>query len=73
MKSKKNQTAFAKTLARTKRRLLFLKIRLFLLITLPIGIITIGHAVLKEYTKIKIRKAAQTAAPKSKKPDDAGE
>ena len=39
----------------------FLKIKLFLLYTLPIFVLTLAKAVLQEYGKIKTRQAAMNA------------
>jgi len=50
-----------KALKKYKRKLTVLKVKLFLFITLPIAIITIGHAVIKEYSKIKLRQIAFSA------------
>lgn len=59
----KSKSDFAKKIKRMKRRILFLKIRAFLLIILPIGIVTVGQAVIKEYSRIKIRKLAGSVKP----------
>lgn len=61
----KQKTNFAKTLKRTKRKIRLFKIKLFLLITLPVAVITIGQAVIKEYSKAKIRQAAGSVSPKN--------
>ena len=67
MKQKPN---LAKTLKRAKRKIRFFKIKLFLLITLPVAVITIGQAVVKEYSKAKIRQAAGSVNKKN--PPDSG-
>ncbi len=61
----KQKTKLAKTLKRTKRKIRLFKIKLFLLITLPVAVITIGQAVIKEYSKAKIRQAAGSVDPKN--------
>ena len=61
----KQKTKLAKTLNRTKRKIRLFKIKLFLLITLPVAVITIGQAVIKEYSKAKIRQAAGSVDPKN--------
>lgn len=45
------------------------KIKFFLLITLPVTIITLGQAVLKEYIRIRVRQAAAGSHPKSRQPN----
>lgn len=55
---KKPSNPFALKLHQTQKKVRWLKIRLFLLFTLPIAVITIGKAVLKEYIRIRIRQAA---------------
>ncbi len=62
MKQKAN---FTKTLKRTKRKIRLFKIKLFLLITLPVAVITIGQAVVKEYSKAKIRQAVRSVSPEN--------
>ncbi len=62
MKRKPNLT---KTLKRAKRKIRFFKIKIFLLITLPVAVVTIGQAVVKEYSKAKIRQAARSVSPKN--------
>lgn len=59
------ENPFTRKLHQTQRKLRWLKIRLFLLFTLPIVILTIGRAVLKEYIRIRVRQAAG----KQKTPD----
>lgn len=66
----KQKTNLAKTLKRAKRKIRFFKIKLFLLITLPVAVITIGQAVVKEYSKAKIRQAAGSVNKKN--PPDSG-
>lgn len=66
----KQKTNLAKTLNRAKRKIRFFKIKLFLLITLPVAVITIGQAVVKEYSKAKIRQAAGSVNKKN--PPDSG-
>lgn len=61
----KQKTNLTKALKRTKRKIRLFKIKLFLLITLPVAVITIGQAVVKEYSKAKIRQAAGSVSPKS--------
>lgn len=48
----------AEKLYRAQKKMRWLKIRLFLLFTLPIAVVTIGQAVLKEYIRIRVRQAA---------------
>lgn len=66
----KQKTNLTKTLKRAKRKIRFFKIKLFLLITLPVAVITIGQAVVKEYSKAKIRQAAGSVNKKN--PPDSG-
>lgn len=61
---------FSKKLKQYKKNLKFLKIKFFLLITLPLAIVTIGQAVIKEYTKIKVRQLASHAKPEVKETAD---
>lgn len=56
----KTQNPFPKALKNAKRKLKLLKLKFFLLVTLPVAVITIGRAVIKEYSKIKIRQAASS-------------
>ena len=52
---------------RLNREIRTLRIKLFLLITLPVAVVTIGQAVLKEYTKIRVRQAASAAGNGARK------
>ncbi len=56
--AKSSKTSLLKRIKKWNRDLRFLRIKLVLLITLPIAIISIGDAVIKEYTRIKLREAA---------------
>lgn len=56
----KSRNPFSKTVKDARRKLKFLKIKIFLFLTLPAAIITIGQAVIKEYSKIKIRQIASS-------------
>lgn len=59
---KKKQGPFAAQIKKAKKQVKGLKIKLFLLYTLPVCVVTLAQAVIKEYSKIKIRQAA-TAVP----------
>lgn len=69
----KSKSSFSKTVRQWERKVKFFKFKLFLFLTLPAAIITIGQAVIKEYTKIKMRQLASSV--KSELPDakDCGE
>ena len=58
---KKKKGPFAPQIKKIKRTIKSLKIKLFLLYTLPVCIVTLAQAVLKEYAKIKTREAAMSA------------
>lgn len=58
---KKKQGPFAPQIKKVKKQIKSLKIKLFLLYTLPVCIVTLAQAVIKEYTKIKVRQAAMSA------------
>lgn len=53
------ENPFTLKLHQAQRKMRWMKIRLFLLITLPIAIIAIGKAVLKEYIRICVRQAVE--------------
>lgn len=55
------QAALAKKIKKAKRKVRLFKLRIFLLITLPIAVVTVGRAVLHEYVKVKVKKAAAQA------------
>ena len=59
---KKKQGPFAAQIKKAKKQVKGLKIKLYLLYTLPVCVVTLAQAVIKEYSKIKIRQAA-TAVP----------
>ena len=61
----KQKADLTKALKRAKRKIRFFKIKLFFLITLPVAVITIGQAVIREYSKVKIRQAAGAVSPKN--------
>ena len=51
----------AEKIYRAQKKMRWLKIRLFLLFTLPITVVTIGNAVFKEYVKVRVRQAAENS------------
>lgn len=55
---KKKQGPFAPQIKKVKKQVKGLKIKLFLLYTLPIFLVTLGQTVFKEYGKIKARQIA---------------
>ena len=55
---KKKKSLFDPQIKKVKKTVKGLKIKLFLLYTLPICILTLAKAVLQEYGKIKTRQAA---------------
>lgn len=57
----KQKSPLQKKMKQVKKKIRFVKAQIFLLITLPIAIVTIGRAVLKEYVKVKVRQAATEA------------
>ena len=67
------QKAFEKKKKGAKWKLRLLKLRITLLVTLPIAVVVIGHAVLKEYVKVKVKKAAIEARPQRKKKETGSE
>lgn len=58
---KKKKGPFAPQIKKVKKQVKSLKIKLFLLYTLPIFVLTLAKAVIDEYGKIKIRQAAMNA------------
>ena len=56
--NKKKKGPFASQITKVKKQMKGLKIKLFLLYTLPICILTLAKAVFQEYGKIKTRQAA---------------
>lgn len=60
IRNKKPQNPLAAKLCKAQKKMKWLKIRLFLLFTLPIAVVTIGHAVIREYVRIRVRQAAHT-------------
>lgn len=51
----------AEKIYRAQKKMRWLKIRLFLLFTLPVTVVTIGNAVFKEYVKVRVRQAAENS------------
>lgn len=58
---KKKKGPFAPQIKKAKKQVKGLKVKLFLLYTLPVFLVTLAQAVLKEYGRIKIRQAALSA------------
>ena len=58
---KKQKGPFAPQIKKVKKQIKGLKIKLFLLYTLPIFILTLAKAAYEEYGKIKTRQAAMNA------------
>lgn len=50
-----------RALKKASRRMKILKIKFYVLILLPIGLITVGQAVLKEYRRVKKLKMREIA------------
>ena len=61
----KPKNPFQKKMKQLRWKARFLKVKLFLLITLPIAIVTIGRAILKEYVRVKVKKAAAEERPEA--------
>lgn len=59
----KSKRSFSRTMKQLERKIKLFKIKIFLLITLPVAVITIGQAVIREYTKIKMRQLASSVKP----------
>jgi len=55
---KKKKGPFAAQIKKAKKTVKGLKIKLFLLYTLPVFIVALAKAVIEEYGKIKVRQAA---------------
>lgn len=58
---KKKKGPFAPQIKKVKKQVKGLKIKLFLLYTLPIFVLTLAKAVVDEYAKIKARQIAMSA------------
>lgn len=58
---KKKQGLFAPQIKKAKKQIKGLKIKLFLLYTMPVFVVSLAQAVIKEYGKIKVRKIASSA------------
>ncbi len=58
---KKKQGPFTTQIKKAKKQIKGLKIKLFLLYTLPVFVLTLAKAVLEEYGKIKTREIAMHA------------
>lgn len=58
---KKKKGPFAAQIKKAKKTVKGLKIKLFLLYTLPVFIVALAKAVIDEYGKIKVRQAAMNA------------
>ena len=58
---KKKKGPFAARIKKTRKQIKGLKIKLFLLYTLPVFVIALAKAVIDEYGKIKARQAAMNA------------
>lgn len=58
---KKKKGLFAPQIKKAKKQIKGLKIKLFLLYTLPIFVLTLAKAVIHEYGKIKARQIAMDA------------
>lgn len=58
---KKKKSPLAKKIQKTRKQVKGLKLKLFLLYTLPVFIVTLGKAVWEEYSRIKVRQAAMNA------------
>lgn len=66
---KKKQGPITLQVNKAKKQIKSLKIKLFLLYTLPVFVVTLAQAVIKEYAKIKVREAASsvpTGSPNTK-------
>lgn len=59
----KSKRSFSRTMKQLERKIKLFKIKIFLLITLPVAVITIGQAVIREYTKIKMRQLVSSVKP----------
>lgn len=57
---KKKKGPFALQIKKAKKQIKGLKIKLFLLYTLPVFVVTLAQAVIKEYGKIKARQIAMS-------------
>jgi len=55
---KKKKGPFAPQIKKVKKQIKGLKIKLFLLYTLPVFVLTLAKAVFEEYRKIKVRQIA---------------
>lgn len=58
-RSSRNRTERRLTMKTPKKMLRSLKWKLFLFVTLPIAIVSIGRAVLEEYGKLAVRRRAE--------------
>ena len=58
---KKKKGPFTAQIKKAKKTVKGLKIKLFLLYTLPVFIVALAKAVIDEYGKIKVRQAAMNA------------
>lgn len=58
---KKKKGPFAAQIKKAKKQMKGLKIKLFLLYTLPVFVVALAKAVIDEYSKIKVRQAAMNA------------
>ena len=58
---KKKKGPFAARIKKTRKQIKGLKIKLFLLYTLPVFIVALAKAVIEEYGKIKMKQAAMDA------------
>lgn len=63
IRNRKPQNPLTARLYKAQKKIKWLKIRLFLLFTLPIAVVTIGHAVIREYVRIRVRQAARKDSP----------
>lgn len=57
---KKKKGPFDTQIRKVRKQIRGFKIKLFLLYTLPVFIAALAQAVIKEYTKIKVRQAASS-------------
>lgn len=57
---KKKSSPFDQKIKLAKKQVKNLKIKFFLLYTLPVFIISLGQVVWKEYSRIKVRQAASS-------------
>lgn len=59
---KRKPSVFERQIHLAKKKLFFVRVKIFLLIVLPISIITLGKAVIHEYAKIRLRQIASSSS-----------